>query len=136
MSDPHRVTRRAGSGFWLHSAAALAFVNTVAAMLYVRESASAQLLLILFVTLMAVLAVVIDRRVFLMAGAGYIIALFFGLPDDPFSAPAFALVTDLGLGLVVLGARWQSARSWMMSVMPEFPGKNRLPPWDSMIAAN
>ena len=129
MSDPHRLTRRAGAGFWMHVAAALALVNTVAATLFAQESASAQLLLVLFVMLMAALAVVIDRRSFLIVGAGYIIALFFGLPEDPFGASTFALIAGLGLGLVVLGAQWQFARNWMMRFLPEFPGKNRLPPW-------
>lgn len=132
MSDPHRLTRRAGAGFWMHVAAALALVNTVAATLYAQESASAQLLLVLFVMLMAVLAVVIDRRSFLIVGAGYIIALFFGLPEDPFGASTFALIAGLGFGLVVLGAQWQFARSWMMRILPDFPGKNRLPPWELM----
>lgn len=132
LSDPHRLTRRAGAGFWMHVAAALALVNTVAATLYAQESASAQLLLVLFVMLMAVLAVVIDRRSFLIVGAGYIIALFFGLPEDPFGASTFALIAGLGFGLVVLGAQWQFARSWMLGVFPDFPGINRLPPWKSM----
>ena len=34
MSDPHRVTRRAASGFWLHVIAAPAIVNTIALTLF------------------------------------------------------------------------------------------------------
>ena len=135
MSDPHRVTLRAGAGFWMHAAAALMIVNTVAATLYVRESESAQMLLVLFVMLTAVLAIVIERRSYLIVGAGHIIALLFGLPENPNSVHAFASVSCLGLGFVVLGAQWQSARCWMMRVLPEFPGKYRLPPFGSATAA-
>ena len=136
MSDPHRVTRRTEAGFWMHAVAALMIAHAVAAMLNVRESASAQLLLVLFVTLLALLAVVIDRRSFLIVGTGYIFALLFSSPEDPFSADTFSSVAGLGLGLVVLGAKWQSARCWILRVLPGFPGKGRLPPWGSTAAAD
>ena len=136
MSDPHRVTRRADVGFWMHAIAALMIVNTVAAMLYIREAAWAQFLLILFLTIMGVLAVVIDRRSILIVGTGYIIALLFIFPEDPFTAPAFSSVAGLGFGLVILGAKWQSARCYILRILPEFPGKSRLPPWESTAAAD
>ena len=133
MSDPHRVTRRADAGFWTLMVAALAIVSTVAPTLFARGSLFSQLLLVLFVMLIGILAVVMERRSFLILVAGYIIALFIVLHKDSFSAPAFALVAVLGLGLVVLGSQWQSVRRWMMRVLPHFPGKNRLPPWDSSV---
>ena len=133
MSDPHRVTRRAGAGFWTLMVAALAIVSTVALTLFAQGSLFSQLLLVLFVMLIGILAVVMERRSFLILVAGYIIALFIVLHKDSFSAPAFALVAVLGLGLVVLGSQWQSVRRWMMRVLPHFPGKNRLPPWDSSV---
>ena len=130
MSDPNRVTCRAGCGFWMHIAAALAIANTLSAVLYARDTASAHLLLVLFVLLMALFAVIIDRRSFLVVGVGYIIALFFGLPEDPYSVSSFAQLAGLGLILVYLGANWQLFRRWLMRILPDFPGKNLLPPWD------
>ena len=85
---------------------------------------------------MGVLAVVIDRRSILIVGTGYIIALLFILPEDPFIAPAFSSVAGLGFGLVILGAKWQSARCYILRILPEFPGKSRLPPWESTAAAD
>ncbi len=75
ISDPHRVTRRAASGFWLHVIAAPAIVNTVALTLFDGGTVAAQLMLAGFLGLMALFAVVIDRRSFLVAGVGYVVAL-------------------------------------------------------------
>jgi hypothetical protein len=55
MSDPHRVTRRASSGFWLHVIAAPAIVNTVALTLFDTGTLAAQLTLAGFLALMALL---------------------------------------------------------------------------------
>ena len=130
MSDPNRVTRRADCGFWMHIAAALAIANTVSAVHYALETASTQLLLALFVLLMALFAMIIDRRSFLVVGAGYIIAILFGLPEGSFGVFAFAQLAGFGLILVYLGAGWHVVRRWLMRNLPDFPGKNRLPPWD------
>jgi len=35
----------------------------------------------------------------------------------------------LGLGLVLLGATWERLRGNLMDALPDFPGKDRLPPW-------
>jgi hypothetical protein len=51
MSDPHRVTRRSASGFWLHVLAAPAIVNTVALTLFDAGTIPAQLLLAAFIAL-------------------------------------------------------------------------------------
>ena len=75
MSDPHRLTRRAQSGFWLHVIAAPAIVNTVALTLFEIGTLPAQASLIAFVAAMAIFAIVIDRRSFLVSAVGYIVAL-------------------------------------------------------------
>ena len=131
ISDPHRVTRRAASGFWLHVVAAPAIVNTVALTLYEQGSAWAQLLLLIFVLLMAVFAIVIDRRSFLIAGTGYVAVISLARLEDGWEYIAVSL---LGLVLVSLGAVWETFRRRMMRSLPEFPGKRRLPPWESSTA--
>jgi hypothetical protein len=125
MSDPHRVTRRSATGFWLHVVAAPAIVNTVALTLFTDGSPSAQLLLVGFLALMALFAVVIDRRSFLVAGVGYVVALSIGVLEDA----AMLAILGLGLGLVLLGAQWERMRGGLMRALPRFPGKDRLPPW-------
>jgi uncharacterized membrane protein YuzA (DUF378 family) len=126
MSDPHRVTRRAASGFWLHIIAAPAIVNTVALTLFDAGTAPAQLLLTAFVAAMAVFAVVIDRRSFLVSGVGYVVALAVTVAEGQ----AFFIILMLGAGLVLLGAQWEVLRRAIMRALPEFPGKTRLPPYD------
>ena len=126
MSDPHRLTRSAASGFWLHVLAAPAIVNTVALTLFQRETLSAHLVLAAFLLFLAVFAIVIDRRSFLVAGVGYVVALAFTVIEGS----AFVLILLLGAGLVLLGAKWEAMRRAMMRALPRFPGKTRLPPYD------
>jgi len=125
MSDPHRVTRRAATGFWLHVVAAPAIVNTVALTLFTDGTERSQYGLVAFLSAMALFAVVIDRRSFLVAGVGYVVALAMGLLEDQ----AMLALLALGLVLVVLGAQWERFRGALMQALPAFPGKSRLPPW-------
>ena len=126
MSDPHRITRRSASGFWLHVIAAPAIVNTVALTLFDAGTIAAQFALLIFVILMALFAITIDRRSFLISGAGYIVALAFTVIEGQ----AFTIIMILGAVLVLLGAKWESWRGQIMRALPNFPSKDRLPPWD------
>lgn len=125
MSDPHRVTRRAASGFWLHVLAAPAIVNTVALSLFQIGSLTSQLALVAFLAVMALFAIVIDRRSFLVSGVGYVVALSITVAESG----AFLVILLLGAGLVLLGAQWERLRGAIMRALPAFPGKSRLPPW-------
>lgn len=128
MSDPHRITRRSASGFWLHVIAAPAIVNTVALTLFDAGTIAAQFALLIFVILMALFAITIDRRSFLVSGVGYIVALAFTVTEGA----AFLSILMFGLVLVVLGAQWEVIRRAIMNMLPNFPGKTRLPPWDML----
>lgn len=123
MSDPLRVSTRSATAFWLHVAAAPAIVNTVALRLLADGSAAAQAGLLAFLLLIAVVAVVIDRRSFLISGAGYSVALAATL----FEGGAAVAILILGLALVLLGAGWDRLRARLMTALPDFPGKNKLP---------
>jgi hypothetical protein len=126
MSDPHRVTRRAAAGFWLHVIAAPAIVNTVALTCSTPARSPAQVGLAAFIALMAVFAVIIDRRSFLVSGVGYVVALAITVAEGQ----AFFIILILGAGLVLLGAQWEVMRRAIMRTLPAFPGKTRLPPYD------
>lgn len=125
MSDPHRVTRNAANAFWLHVIAAPAIVNTVALTLFQSEAGWAQPALIGFLTVIALFAVIIDRRSFLISGVGYVVALALTLFEDQ---TGMAILV-LGAVLVVIGAQWERLRGALMTALPGFPGKTRLPPW-------
>ena len=127
MSDPHRITRRSDNGFWLHIIAAPALVNTVALSLFDIDTGFSQALLLIFVILLALVAIVIDRRSFLLAGVGYVVALAVSVIDS--DGAIFAAIFLFGLLLIALGSFWERLRVRLMNRLPDFPGKDRLPPY-------
>ena len=126
MGDPHRVSLRSKAGFWLHVVSAPAIVNTVALTLFESDAPAGRPVLLSFLAVMALIAVIIDRRSFLVAGVGYVVALAFVVLEGN----AGTAILILGLALVLLGAQWEKLRRVLMRALPAFPGKTRLPPYD------
>ena len=124
MSDPHRVTRRSANGFWLHVVAAPALVNTIALSLLDSGTAGSNLLLMAVLAFFALVAIVIDRRSFLLAAIGYSVALAFTVLGGD-GAPTTVL--SLGIVLLILGAFWEKIRARLLRLMPFLP-LDRLPP--------
>lgn len=122
MSDPHRVTRRSANGFWLHVVAAPMLVNTIALTLLEKDSSA---LLLVFLAVIAVVAIVIDRRSFLIAGVGYCVVLAVTIFDSEEGATFTILM--LGVVLLILGAFWERIRAKVLRMMPFLP-LERLPP--------
>jgi hypothetical protein len=127
LKDRYRVTRNTANAFWLHVAAAPMIMNPIAATLFSQDAVLGNLLLLGFVLVMAVLAIVIDRRSFLLSGIGYLIALIATVLDGGWAVA----VLLLGLLLVTLGAQWERIRCAILNALPGFPGKANLPPWSS-----
>ncbi|MBR9650408.1 hypothetical protein [Thalassovita aquimarina] len=125
MSDPHRVTRRSAQGFWLHVVAAPALVNTIALSLLAKGSSGAYLILLGVLVLFAAVAIVIDRRSFLIAAIGYIVTLA-GTVFDGGGAAMTILI--LGFFLVILGAFWARIRAALLSPLSGLLPLHRLPP--------
>ena len=125
MSDPHRVTRRSANGFWLHVVAAPALVNTVALSLLDQGNNGSNMILLAVLALFAVVAIVIDRRSFLIAAIGYIVALAATVFDGDGAA---LTVLFLGIVLLLLGAFWERIRARILRLMPGFIPLHRLPP--------
>lgn len=125
VSDPMRVSTRSATAFWLHIVAAPAIINTVALNLLKSSGVGGQVMLVVFLLIVAVVAIVIDRRSFLVSGAGYSVIL----ASTVFSGGAAYAILVLGLILVVLGAQWDGLRGRIMSALPPFPGKSNLPPY-------
>jgi hypothetical protein len=120
-----RVSTRSATGFWLNVVAAPAIVNTVAVNLLERGTPAAQGLLVAFLLVIALIAIIIDRRSFLVSGAGYSVVLAATLFEG---AAPFAILA-LGLILVLLGSLWDRLRARLMGALPAFPGKANLPPY-------
>ncbi|SHF50741.1 hypothetical protein SAMN05444149_104227 [Pseudosulfitobacter pseudonitzschiae] len=125
MSDPHRVTRRSAQGFWLHVVAAPALVNTIALSLLESGTGNAHLMLLAVLLLFAVVAIVIDRRSFLIAAIVYSVTLA-GTVFGGDGAATTILV--LGVFLVTLGAFWTQIRAALLSPLSGVLPLDRLPP--------
>jgi hypothetical protein len=130
LRDPHRVSRLSACGFWLHVLAAPAIVNTVAGSLWRLDGALGAALLAVTVAAIAAAALIIDRRSFLLAGVVWLAALL-STAFSGASAEVAATATLLVLGALItaLGAGWSQARGALLAALPDFPAKNRLPPW-------
>jgi len=125
MSDPHRVTRRSANGFWLHVVAAPALVNTVALTLLDQDSQEANMILFGILMLFALVAIIIDRRSFLIAAIGYIVVL----AATVFEGEGAALtVLILGIVLLLLGAFWEKIRARVLRPLRGVLPLHRLPP--------
>ena len=93
-------------------------------------SAAAEMLVLLGSGSAAALALVIDRRSFLTAGVAYLgilIGWALSSGDDGLSIPLLLLI--LGAFLTAMGTWWTDLRGALMRVLPDFPGKTRLPPY-------
>lgn len=130
--DPYRLGRHAATAFWLHLLAAPALVNTVALTLYNTGGTTGIGLLIVALAIITVLALVIDRRSFLTAAIAYIALVIAWIVGDSgdFGTWTFILIL-LGGIITAIGTWWVPLRSYVMRVLPDFPGKSRLPPFAS-----
>lgn len=130
MRDPHRVTRLSACGFWLHLIAAPAIVNTLALSAWNMPGPLGLVGAGAAAGAMALVALVIDRRSFLVASMAWM-ALLLGAAFRDASGPwaSAATLLILGAGVTLLGAGWARARGAVMGALPGFPGKDRLPPW-------
>ncbi|MCB1341464.1 MAG: hypothetical protein KDK24_10465 [Pseudooceanicola sp.] len=127
-SDPHRVTRRSAQGFWLHLVASPMIINTVALSLLARQSVTAQWQILGLMAVFAVVAVVIDRRSFLLAAIGYVVAVILALNPLTEDVAFAVLILALGVFLVVLGAFWARIRGALIAVLPLGRLRHYLPP--------
>jgi hypothetical protein len=126
--DPHRLGRHSATAFWCHLLAAPALVNTVAVTLM---NGGGRGLLLLALIAIAVLALVIDRRSFLTAAIIYIAIVIGWLTGDGDGSGWIFVLLLLGAFITAIGTWWVQLRGWLMGLLPDFPGKSRLPPYGS-----
>lgn len=131
LQDPHRQARQSACAFWLHVTAAPALVNTICISLYNLGGAAGYISAGAGFALVTMLALIIDRRSFLVAGVIYaalvVGAAFEAAGGGDIVAPLTAL--SLGAFITLLGAKWVEARGRLLRSLPGFPGKDRLPPY-------
>lgn len=130
LRDPHRLGRYAATAFWCHMLAAPALVNTVAmTILSGRDGGGGLVALSLALLIIALLALVIDRRSFLTAAIAYIALVISAVVGEGDGSQWIAILLILGALITGLGTWWVQLRAGLMRALPAFPGKGRLPPW-------
>lgn len=128
--DPYRVSRFSASGFWLHVLAAVSIVNTVGMTLYNSGGAFGYSMTAIALFLISLVALIIDRRSFLTAGILYMAVLLYAAFEGEGDGTALVLtLLILGIFITILGTWWAQIRSALMKSLPNFPFKNRLPPY-------
>lgn len=124
--DPHRLGRHAATAFWCHLLAAPALVNTVAVTLLNGGGIGLLLPALLAIT---VLALVIDRRSFLTAAIIYIAIVIGWVMGGGEGTQWIFILIVLGALITAIGTWWVQLRAWVMKMLPNFPGKDHLPPY-------
>ena len=136
LSDPQRKTLRADNAFWLHLIAAPLLVRSILSMAVLHNGFSLDLrdagLVIAIVVVLALVALMVDRRALLIAGLGslgYAIAVVVAKTSLAGSSASAVTFIILGVGIVTIGTGWQTARSVLLRILPLPSGfANRLPP--------
>jgi hypothetical protein len=126
--DPHRLGRHSATAFWCHLLAAPALVNTVAVTLL--NGGGTGLLAVALIPI-ALLALVIDRRSFLTAAIAYIAVVIGWVMGDGGGTSWIFVLLLLGAFITAIGTWWVQLRAAVMRMLPDFPGKSRLPPYGS-----
>jgi hypothetical protein len=132
LKDPHRIGRHSATAFWLHLLAGAALVNSIAGNLWGGGGSAAILPTTAALLVFALVALVIDRRSMLTAGIAYIGAVIYWAVVGESSADGMdwaRILIILGTFFTVLGTWWVQLRAGLMRALPDFPGKDRLPPY-------
>jgi hypothetical protein len=122
MSDRERLTRRSDCGFWLTLIAAPLIVHPIAGMISAGAEASAQsnTLTIAAVIVFALIALIIDRRAFLVSSLAYLGgALVYAFTQLGGEQNAIWITLLLmGASVILLGVGWHRARRAVMQFVP------------------
>lgn len=122
MSDRERLTRRSDCGFWLTLIAAPLIVHPIAGIISSGQEATIQsnLLTIAVVILFAAVALIIDRRAFLVSSLAYLGgALVYAFTQLGGEQNAIWITLLLmGASVILLGVGWHRARRAVMSFVP------------------
>ena len=131
-SDRERKTRRSDVAFWLHLLAAPMIVHPVFQMLGVfdgRVSMGSAVIVVLLYVLLAVVALIIDRRALMVSSLAYVLfalsELFRALGAVGLNVALTALV--IGSALLLLSAFWHTARALLVERLP-YPLASKVPP--------
>lgn len=134
LSDPARQTRLSDVAFWLHLAAAPMIVNSAIGFVWTADRANLglgdALATVALIGVLAIVALIIDRRAILVAGLAYFgAALFVIINRTGIDEASVTALTVLGLGaaLLLLGVGWRRSRHAVVSQFVPGALARRLP---------
>ena len=134
LRDPARRTRLSDAAFWLHLAAAPMIVHSAVGFVWTSDQAGLgvgdALNTIILIALLAVVALIIDRRALLVAGLIYFgVALSAIINRTGLDEASVTALTVLGLGaaLLLLGVGWRRTRHTVVSQLVPAALARRLP---------
>lgn len=131
-TDPLRQTRRADVAFWLHLLAAPLIVHPVFTLFGVLEKdievGGAAVVLLLYV-LMALIALIIDRRALMVSALVYVLAAISAVLEKFGAVGVNVALTALLIGsaLLMLSAFWHISRTRLVGCLPG-AWQGKLPP--------
>lgn len=132
IADPLRQTRRADVAFWLHLLAAPLIVHPVFTLFGLLsrdvEISGAVVILLLYVV-MAVIALIIDRRALMVSALVYVLAAISAVLEK-FSAVSVSVALTaliIGSALLMLSAFWHVSRASVVGRLPA-SWQQKLPP--------
>jgi|TARA_B100000315_G_scaffold239765_1_gene258907 TPR repeat protein len=136
IKDPYRLSRFSQTGFWMHVLAAPLIVNTLLTTAYSLGGNTGYFLSFFVLGIIALVSLIIDRRSFLTAGLGYLTLIVWWAVGHIAPEMKF-VITMIALGAIVtaLGSWWGKLRSLTMRTLPDFPFKDRLPPYNQKLEA-
>lgn len=134
MADRERKTRKSDVAFWLHLAASPMIVHPIFVLMGVTMGMSGDnavviaLLAIVIYAILAVIALIVDRRAILVSALAYVLAAAIYLVSQIGSSSlSFALaIIIIGSSLLMLSAFWQTMRKRVLPLLPETL-RNRMP---------
>lgn len=132
FSDPLRQTRRADVAFWLHLLAAPLIVHPVFTLFGLLskdvEVGGAVVVMLLYVV-MAVIALIIDRRALMVSALVYVLAAISAVLEKFGAVGVNVALTALLIGsaLLMLSAFWHISRTRVVSCLPD-AWQGKLPP--------
>jgi len=127
--DPYRTGNASKSAFWLHLLSGPSLLNVIAFNIYQEGSTTSYILTTLLLVLFVIVALIIDRRSFISAGIlylGFVVSWAtknLGLDTDDLS------LLLLGIIITAMATWWHKLRHILMTRLPDFPYKDRLPPY-------
>lgn len=129
--DLRRETARADVAFWLHSVAAALIVHPLFSMLglSIFFTAGSAVLVLLLYLFFALLALIVDRRVILVASIGYVLIALGALVRETGAGSGAGVITLVAAAalLLLLSLKWSGLREALVGLLPE-PLQALVPP--------